>query len=249
MTRSLRYLIVSAWVLLAPSFWVARAQVIPDTKEWGEQFNTQGATLLATESRRAQVNGQTAVYYNLSASGLPREKEYILWYWVIGGQPQAAARAYISASGELMNNPPDAQHPSGTTLVTFAALGGKGEPKRFGLISKDGQNRVFQEVVPFPIEATDNSCKLSAVMGAPRYYSVAIHASGFKPGEQVITDTQSENEKLQGNDKADERGTFVALIFPFVQGKTSGNATFSATGAACKVTVGFPWGQGSYQYQ
>jgi hypothetical protein len=86
-------------------------------------------------------------------------------------------------------------------------------------------------------------------MEAPRYYAVAIHGSGFQPGEQVVIDTQSEDEKGQGNNKADDHGTFVALLFPFVKGKNSGSTKFTATGLTCKVTVGFSWGEGSYQYQ
>ena len=240
---------ISCLALILVLSFGAFAQDSPNTNEWGQKFNTPGATLTVKETHRTQMNERTVVHYDIFASGLPTATEYILWFWVIGGRPQSVARAYISSSGQLVNNPPNPQHPSGTTPIDFAALGGKGEPKRLALTSKDGQYRAFHEVVPFPIEAHDNSCTLSVVMGAPRYSIVAVQGSGFQPSEELFIETQSENEKGQGKTKVSDQGTFVAVVGPIVKGKASGNTRFTVTGEACKVSVEFPWGQDSYQYQ
>jgi hypothetical protein len=57
--------------------------------DWGEKFNSNGATLVVKERGRSRLNGQTVITYNLFASGLPRDVEYTLWMKPVGSNPQA----------------------------------------------------------------------------------------------------------------------------------------------------------------
>jgi hypothetical protein len=74
---------------------------------------------------------------------------------------------------------------------------------RFALVSTLGESRVFGEVIPFPIESVDGSCRLTVKMMAPFYNLVTIHAEGMKPGEDFYWTTQSYREGGRFDSKAD----------------------------------------------
>src|SRR6266404_8622860 len=74
-----------------------------DKIDWGEQFNSKGATLVAIEGGRTRVNGQTVVTYNLFASGLPRDVEYTLWVKLVGSDPEAGPDAFVNKDGLIVN--------------------------------------------------------------------------------------------------------------------------------------------------
>jgi hypothetical protein len=240
-------LLFSALLSMFPA--TTYGQTPPDTKEWGERFNTAGATLSLRKTAQGQLNGHTAVGYNPFASGLPKDVQYVLWIWITGKDPQPAANAYMNNDGKVVNvlaDPPNHVTEDPIDLKMFA---GKGEVKRVALISADGGLRAFAQVVPFPIEATDGRCRISAVMAEPSYQAVNILVTGLKPKEDLLIDTQFENEKAQNKGTLTEEGVFNSLIFPFVKGKRSGRASFRVTGVSCKVAIAFPWGEGSYQLQ
>jgi len=78
--------------------------------DWGEKFNSNGATLVVKERGRSRVNGQTVITYNLFASGLPKDSEYTLWTKLVGSKPQAVADAFINNDGLVVNVLSDPVH-------------------------------------------------------------------------------------------------------------------------------------------
>lgn len=225
------------------------AQSAPNKNEWGEKFNSSGATLVLKETGRGQANGQTVIIYNLFASGLPKVVGYTLWMRPVGEDPRPAADAYINKDGKIVNVPADPVRHIEEDPIDLNVVAGKGEPKRFGLISNDGRYRAFADIVPFPIERKAGACRISAIMLAANYFAVEILVTGLQPNEDLQTDSQSGDESNHGSGKATEQGTFVALVAPFVKGKNSGKARFNVTASSCKIGVEFPWGEGSYHIQ
>jgi hypothetical protein len=218
------------------------------TKEnWGK--NSSGVKLEARELGRTQVSGRTIVTYNLYASGMPTAQQYTMWQWNIDGDPQPAADTLLNPDGKVVSSLADpAQHVQ-EDPINVRAFGGKGQPLRFGLISDDGQLLAFARIVPFPIQASNSLCHLSAEMEGPNYAAVLFVGSGFRPEEQLTVATRSENEGGDSKAVAGADGSYRSLIFPFVKGKASGKVRFEIRANSCKVALELPWGQGSYQLQ
>ena len=220
-----------------------------DKMDWGEKFNSNGATLFVKETGRDRVDGQTVVTYNLYASGLPKDVDYTLWIKLVGSNPQAGADAYINKDGLIVNVLADPAHHVAEDPINLRVFAGRGEPKEFAVIATDGSYRAFAQVVPFPIENSSGPCHISATMVEPNYSAVLIRVTGLQPKEQFQTVEQSGNEGAPTRATAAENGTFKALFFPVVKGQSSGKLTFRVSAKACSVYLELPWGQGSYAIQ
>jgi hypothetical protein len=218
-------------------------------EQWSEKFNTAGAKLVLNETGRTRSNGQTTVTYNIFASGLPLDARYVLWTRLVGSDPRPAADALLNDDGRVVSQLADPEHQIPEDPINLKVFAGRGEPKQFRLISSDGKFSAFTQIIPFPIEASDGSCHLSAIMTGANYLGVLISVAGLQPGEELLIDTRSDQEAGQTKGKATDRGTYDSNLFPFVKGKRSGKVQFSVTAKSCKVAVELPWGEGSYQLQ
>lgn len=221
----------------------------PNNNQWGDNFNSPGAQLVFKETGRTPTNGRTIVAYSMFASGLPKDTEYTLWTRIGDAEPQGVADASINKDGRVVNVLADIARSVPEDPIDLKIVAGRGEPKRFALISNDGQYRVFGEVIPFPIENVSGPCRISVEMLAANYSSVLVVGSGFHPKEELLIDTQSENEAGQIKAAATDTGTYQTLLFPQVKGKQSGKTRFSISAKSCRVGVEFPWGQSSYRIQ
>jgi hypothetical protein len=113
--------------------------------------------------------------------------------------------ANLTQKGELVYRS-DRKSPEESDPVEVNFLAVQAEPKRFALVSSDGQFRAFGEVIPFPIEARDGACKVSVIMLAPLYALVSVHAEGLRPNENFQVRMQSGREVGQPKPKVDENG-------------------------------------------
>jgi hypothetical protein len=217
--------------------------------DWGEKYNSSGATLVIKELGRSRVNGQTMVTYNLFVSGLPRDAQYTLWTKLVGGSPQAAADAFINKDGLVVNVLSDPAHNVAEDPINLRVLAGRGEPRQFAVIANDGRYRVFGQVVPFPIEQANGPCNISATMMGPNYQAIFVVVTGLQPKEEFQTIQQSGNEGATIKATAFADGSYRALLFPFVKGQPSGTVRFKVIAKVCAVDVEVPWGQGSYTIQ
>jgi hypothetical protein len=217
--------------------------------EWGEKFNSPGATLVVKETGRVRVNGQTVITYNLFVSGLPKEFQYTLWVRPPGGNPQAAANAFLNKDGLVVNILADPAQNVAEDPINLKVLAGRGEPKQFAVISHDGKYRVFGQAVPFPIAKTSGPCSISATMMGPNYGAVFVVVTGLQPKEEFQIHQRSGNENGDTKAAAAEDGSYRTIVYPFVKGQPSGKLKFAVTAKACSVDVEVPWGQGSYAIQ
>ena len=227
----------------------SQAQTVPSSDHWGETFNTPSAKLSFKEIERATVQGRTVITYNLFASGLPKDKHYVLCVLNVGSEPRGVADAYLNGEGKVVNVLADPAHHVSEDPINAKVFGGKGEPIQFALISDDDQARAFTQIVPFPLEETAGPCHLSLIETGPYYLGVLVRLSGFQPDEELSIEQRSENEGGQSKGKADPQGRYNAALLPLVKGKRSGKARFFVSGKSCKIGIEFPWGEGSYQYQ
>jgi hypothetical protein len=229
------------------------ANSMPQTQamqnHWDEKFNTPGAKLVLKEIGRDHINGRTLVTYNLFASGLPHDTSYILWTRLVGRAPEPAAEAFLNDQGRVVSQLAAPDRHIEEDPVNLKLFAGKGEPKKFALISKDSRFQVFAEVIPFPMEVSDGPCHLSVVMASENYRAVFIHMTGFRPQEDLVIVTQSDGEKGQSKAQASDSGTYDSALFPAVKGKRSGRARFSITAKSCNIAIELPWGEGSYDLQ
>ena len=218
-----------------------------DSVEWGEKFNSDGATLVVKEAGRNRANGQTVITYNLFVSGLPKDVEYTLWARPVGSDPQAVADAFINKDGLVVSVLSDAAHNVAEDPINLKVVAGHGEPKQFAVIA--GRYRVFGQVVPFPIAKTSGPCSISATMMGQNYSTVSVTVTGLQSKEEFQIVQRSGSEGAQTKATAAEDGTYRTLVFPFVKGQSSGKLKFSVTAKACAVSLEVPWGQGSYAIQ
>jgi hypothetical protein len=217
--------------------------------EWGEKYDSPGATMVVKELGRVRTNGQTVVTYHLFVSGLPKDLNYVLWWKLPGTNPQTVADAFINKDGLIVNVLADPAHNIAEDPIDLKVVGGRGELKQFGLVSDDAKYRVFGQVVPFPIATTSGPCSISATMMGPGYSMVYIVVTGLPPKEEIQIHQRSGNEGGESKVTTAADGSYKVTVLPFVKGQASGKLTFAITAKVCSVGIEVPWGQGSYVIQ
>jgi hypothetical protein len=220
-----------------------------DNIEWGEKFNSAGATMVVKEMGRTRVNGQTVITYHLLVSGLPKDLEYTLWSRLPGTNPQSVADAHLNKDGLVVSVLADPAQNVAEDPVELKVVAGRGELKQFAVISNDAKYRVFGEAIPFPIGTTSGPCSISVTMMGPNYSAVSIVVTGLQPKEKIQIHQQSGNEGGDSSATAAADGSYRVTVFPFVKGQSSGKLAFAVTAGRCGVGIGLPWGQGSYVIQ
>jgi hypothetical protein len=221
-----------------------------DEKMWGN--NTAGVELTTHEDPRQHNASGTVLMYNLLGKGFPANKAYDLWFWIAGKKPQKAiAGVSFDKRGVLVcSGKPGACVGQGADdPINIKATAVLGEPKRFGVISTDGRVAGFAEAVPFPLTASDKSCKVSVVRQTALAEVVAVRASGFTPYEMLTVKTNSNPDDSTHSPTALPDGTWQAMIGTKVPGQSSGVANIQVSGQGCSVSVSFPWGEGSTRQQ
>jgi hypothetical protein len=238
-------------VLLLGLVWgtqVAAQQL--DAGNWGK--GTPRVTLVAHEGPREHSERGTVLSYNLIGKGFPDGVVYNLWRLIPGKSPELLTKGVsFDKHGVLVcSGKPGYCSGAGPddpiNLKTTASLG---EEKRMAVVSEDGKIAGFADVVPFPIEATDKSCKLSVVRMSPLANVVLTSASGLKPNQTFVV------SKRYGYDSASQRytagsdGTWESLISTEPSMEQKGKASISVSDGNCVVSVTFDYGPGSNKPQ
>lgn len=221
---------------------------------WGQKMDSPDAGMTLKEISRQNANGTMGVKYRIFTTGMPKDKLYSIISVSFDLLPVtnlqgvtlddsgmaicAGSSDYTCGNASKPNDPID--------LIVLAA---KGEPKRFGLVSSDGQIKAFASVTPFPIEAKDGGCSADVTLLLAHGEAVLIHGAGFQPNANVHVSTESENEKAASDMAADPKGEVHYIQLPFVKGKTDGKARVTLESKTCSPTVSYKWGKDTYRMQ
>jgi hypothetical protein len=256
-----RFLAVLAWLLT--TLPMASAQVTEQNapavmkelarqdQAWNSKSNSPAVSIKVSEVKRSQAH---QIYYQLTASGFPSNLKYTIATWPANRlKPQAGMTGVtLDASGLAVcaGTPGTCKggDPNSPIQMQFAPV--KSEPIRLSLVSDDEKHlRAFVRFVPIPNRVTDKKCSLEEVMLSPLSSLVAVQGSGYEPNSDIQFLSESEGEHHDGQLKADADGNFVSAIGPAVKGKEKGTTRVSVISRECSMSLSFPWGKDSYQYE
>jgi hypothetical protein len=214
-------------------------------KHFGKDMNSPGVELSLKETNRSRSGDRTLVTYSLYAVGLSPDTAYTLIQVQLDGtMAKVMEGVTLNSKGEAIcagregtckgdgpNDPID--------LVVYA---GKGEPKRFGLVSDDEHVKGFVAVVPFPNAKSDKGCRLESILGSPNGELTFIQGDGFEPNAELTVDGESYSEKHHDKGAAQADGSYFSALLPYVTGKKSGKTTIEVKSKSCDPKLTFEWG-------
>jgi hypothetical protein len=235
-------------LLLAATAAPLAAQQKLEPASWGERFNSQGASLRIMEMERTpRSEGGTWVHYFVQGIGLPKKELYSLWEWELGSQPTLVqSKVPMRDDGVLLcsGKPNDCSGASDEQVYASRMMGMKGEPKRLALVSSDGRVRAFGTAVPFPVAASDKSCKVSLERKRVDGAEATVNGSGFPPKERVTIAVAGETSGATLRRNADDAGNWSAdLSHTGDSMHADGSSQIAVKGKNCSVTVPWAWGK------
>jgi hypothetical protein len=214
-------------------------QAPPSILDCGSAWkSTAGASLDLQElSRAPSRGGSTGVTYKAVTTGLPAGNPLALIVRRLKqGCQTYTTNALVDASGTLVG-------PSGRESHITLDEASKGEPFDIALVTLDGNTVGFAHVVPFPIKVTGpDKCEMDVELSSADGMAFLIRGAGYQPGETINVTDRSEDEVITDQITAQQDGTWLSIEFPAVVGKPSGNASYSASGQRCQLTLPFAWG-------
>ena len=191
------------------------------------------------------------IFADAAQEGIP----YVLGVWRIGTDIEdlqvLSESAYVNRKGLVLNNPPNPGQQDATELTDGSEAvvdikAAKGEPVRFVLRTQDSTTMIGGTLVPFPIDSTDKSCRLRALLGDPDANSVLLYADGFVPNSVLTVQSDSQGATHERTIYTDANGHGSVIDAPHVKGMATGTATESIHAKGCAVSVSVPWGAGSF---
>lgn len=193
--------------------------------------------------------------FRVFARGVPEGAQYTVAIWKIGTSIQnlqmMSSPAYVNRKGLLLTRKPSADQEdiesAGEGLeFDIGIQAANGEPIRFVLRSKDSKVIVPGTLIPYPIEPSDKSCRLSVLLSAPEANIVLVTADGFTPNTDLVVKGDSAGEPKESKHKTDANGRVQFAELPYVVGKEAGVLADTIETPDCSVSVQIPWGKGSY---
>lgn len=204
--------------------------------------NSPGVVFRLEEVSRRREEGATAVRYRFKVTGLPANKEYVLWNVPAGrDKPVAMLRAEIDAKGQIIY---DFEGERGRLNELLVKIRGyvKAQAAKFALVSTDGSVHSFVKTIPFPITHKDGACRLNVEMQTPDTYRVLL--SGFTTGETVKVTANlgkkalKENFAVPANTRRDSVQREILLRFQ----QRNGRGVVKAVARSCTVSAMYEWG-------
>jgi hypothetical protein len=195
--------------------------------------------------------GKSLVTYRVYVPGVPESKKYALTVWRIGSEPRPIpGDIYVNGKGLLMVHKPNpGQEDSdfvGDDELHLAVQAAQGEPIRYALASSDKQLLIDGTVVPFPLEAKGQGCRLEVRLAMPDADAVLISADGLPANADVPLQLVSAGVVETGSFHADGQGHAVTTDLPFVADLDRGLLRVTLVNQDCSTAVEVPWGKKSY---
>jgi hypothetical protein len=215
-------------------------------KHFGKDMNSPGVELSLKETNRSRSGDRTLVTYSLYGTGLPSNATYTLIQVQLDGtMAKIMEGVTLNAKGEAIcaGREGTCKGDGPNDPIDLVAYAGKGEPKRFGLVSDDEAHvKGFVAVVPFPNAKSDKGCRLESIIGSPNGEMTFIQGSGFEPNAELTIDGESYGEKHHDKGTAQLDGSYFSALMPYVAGKKSGKTTIEVKSKNCDPKLTFEWG-------
>lgn len=217
--------------------------------------NPQGIHLRFAQFDKRKIGDGNFIVYRAYAPGIPTGQRYSLIQWTVGESLQSVTDdVWVNDRGLLMCSKPAKEQLNADSVPTenevdFVVQAGRGEPKRFALISEDHRTIIPGTLVPYPLEAKDKTCSVQALLASPQGEAFLLEGSGFAPQVEVKLDSVSAGEHQTGAFQSSPTGQLTTTVFPFVEGKDRGIAEIHLSTPDCSLNVKLPWGKDSYHVE
>jgi hypothetical protein len=250
--------------VLAPiSLAQATKQTIPDQTQdllqrqisWDENRpdvkNPAGLQLRFFKTDETTASGKRLAHFRAYVSGTPENKKYALTIWKVGSDPHPlSGSVFVNAKGLLMLHKPRPEQEDsdfvGDDEFHLATEAARGEPVRYALASTDKALFISGTVVPFPVEDTNNGCRLEVRLALPDATAVLIYADGLPANAEIPFQLVSAGKQETRKFSVDSQGHAVSAGLPLVDGKDRGSLRVTLATTECSTAVEIPWGKGSY---
>jgi len=186
--------------------------------------------------------------YRVFVEGAPENKIYALSFWSIGKEVSFEPRfIYVNEQGLLMLHKPRPEQETSLGLgeeeeLEVMPLTASAEPVRYMLSSQDQELSILGTLVPHPVFAVDNGCKVEVRMAGPGEAAMLIMIEGFPVKSRVPIVSVSDGETLNELVITDGSGKAAIVDYPHLKGKSSGIVKVFAEGPGCIPLVQLPWG-------
>jgi hypothetical protein len=152
---------------------------------------------------------------------------------------------YVNGQGLLMIHRPkpeqDSSFKAADDELEITPVTETAEPIRFVLTSKDGQLRVFATLVPHPVAADDQGCRLEVRIAQPASATFLIIADRFPENAKIPLVLESGGAIASEMLLTDSNGHAAMAGSPAVPGKAQGTFKATAEGPRCLPSVVLPW--------
>lgn len=190
--------------------------------------------------------GGSVARYRIFAEGAPENKIFSIAYWPIGKKIEVDPQdIYVNGQGLLMTRKPRPEEDmifKSTDEYVVSPITGSGEPMRYMLSRMDGQLEIYGTLVPHPVAAEEQGCRLEMRLAAPDAMAFLAVLDGFPAREKIPLVLESEGASVSETVYTDDNGHGVMADFPAVVSKTQGKLKASAEGPDCLPAVIVPWG-------
>jgi len=221
-----------------------------DANNWGK--NSPGVTLVAHEDPRQHTAKGTVLWYNLLGKGFPEGLVYTLWRWGLEKSPEPLIKGVSFDKRGLLVCSGKPGYCSGAgpdDPINIKATAILGEMKRMAIVSDDGKIAAYVDAVPFPIESSDKTCKLSVTRVSALADRVLARASGLQANAPLNVTTRYGEQVASSKASAGPNGTWQEVVTAPGVKPPSGKAGISVSDAVCTVAVTFDYGPGSNKPQ
>jgi len=208
-----------------------------------------GITVQFQEVSRKHVQGRLAVSYNAIVHGAPSNAVFTALAWPINQQePQPilegvtiSAQGVAVCAGRKPEQCGSADKPDDP--VNFAFFPAPGEPVRIALTSESDEITLMFGAVPDTVVKSDGACSIEAVRLLPKWEAAFVRVKGLAPEQALRFHSDSSGEIKENDGKSSAAGTYLAVLLPGVQGKSSGKTTVKVTSQTCSPSLSFDWGK------
>jgi hypothetical protein len=214
----------------------------------GSRFNPDGLHLRFVKiDEQVTPSGHGTARYRVYAEGAPENKVYAFGSWSMTNSPTTDPRdIYLNGQGLLMLHKPKPEQElsfkAGDDEYDVTAVTDSAVPTRFLLTSRDRQLMIYGTLVPNPVVAEEQGCRLEVRIAQPDATAVLIIVDRFPAKAKIPVVLESEGSTTSPMLNTNAEGHAVMAVFPYVAGIAQGTLKTSAEGPGCVPYVVIPWG-------